>query len=153
MNRPAEPGILSSLWPHAVRLLIGGIFIYAGYVKIRDPFAFAKNVYQYQLLPDLWVNLTASLLPWLEVIAGGALILIPRLRRGASAWITLMLLVFTSAILFSLYRGLDISCGCMSTDPNASKIGWSKVAENTGMLILAMLAYIQAGKHPSLRNS
>jgi uncharacterized membrane protein YphA (DoxX/SURF4 family) len=54
------PPALVTLWPHAVRLLVGGVFIYAGYVKIIDPAGFAKNIYQYQLLPsDLLVNLTA----------------------------------------------------------------------------------------------
>lgn len=153
MNRPGEQSLFQCLWPHAVRLVVGGFFIYAGYVKIIDPFAFAKNVYQYQILPDSLINLVALYLPWLELLCGIALILVPRLRRGASGWIFAMLLVFTIAILFSLFRGLDISCGCLSTNPDAAKIGWSKVAENTGLLALTILAFIQAGRHPSLQRS
>jgi uncharacterized membrane protein YphA (DoxX/SURF4 family) len=146
-----QPSIPAAIWPHAVRLVLGGIFIYAGYVKIADPFAFAKNIYQYQILPDLGVNISALVLPWLELIIGAALILVPRLRRGASAWLFILLVIFTSAILFSLYRGLDISCGCFSTDPGASKIGWKKVTENFGMIILSVVAFVQAGRHPSLK--
>jgi len=151
MNKGSLPGLFSVLWPHAARILLGGIFIYAGYVKIIDPSGFAKNVYQYQLLPDFYVNVSALALPWLEVVAGAALILAPRFRRGAAALIFIMLVVFTAAILFSLYRGLDISCGCMSTDPNAAKIGWKKVAENFGLIILSVVTFIQAGRHPSLK--
>lgn len=151
MNKGLQSGMFAVLWPHAVRLLLGGIFIYAGYVKIIDPFGFAKNIYQYQLVPDIVVNVSAVALPWLEVITGLALILAPRLRRGASAWILLMLVVFTTAVIISLYRGLDISCGCLSTDPNATKIGWKKVAENIGMIILSVVTFIQAGRHPSLK--
>jgi cobalt-zinc-cadmium efflux system protein len=151
MNKDSQPGLFFALWPHAVRILLGGIFIYAGYVKIIDPAGFAKNVYQYQLLPDFYVNVSALFLPWLEVVTGAALILAPRFRRGAAALIFMMLVVFTGAVLISLYRGLDISCGCLSTDPNAAKIGWKKVAENIGLIILSVVAFIQAGRHPSLK--
>lgn len=152
MNRAPESSLFASLWPHAVRLLLGGVFLYAGYVKIIDPPGFAKNIYQYQLLPsDLLVNASALLLPWLEVVCGAALILAPRWRRGASAWLLVMLAVFTGAVVISLFRGLDISCGCMSTDPNAARIGWRKVAENVGLMALAVIAYVQAGRHPSLQ--
>lgn len=125
-------------WPDlvvwALRLILGAIFIYAGYIKIIDPHGFAKNIFQYQLLPDVLVNISALILPWLEVVAGACLIAVPPLRRGAAGWILLMLIVFTTAIIISLARGLDISCGCMSTDPAAAKIGWKKVFENTAML-------------------
>jgi uncharacterized membrane protein YphA (DoxX/SURF4 family) len=146
------PPAITTLWPHAVRLIVGGVFIYAGYVKIIDPAGFAKNIYQYQLLPsDLFVNLSALFLPWLEVVCGAALILAPRLRRGASLWILAMLAVFTTAVIISLARGLDISCGCMSTDPNAAKIGWKKVAENVGLIVLTLIAFVKAGQHPSVK--
>ncbi|HMP91221.1 MAG TPA: MauE/DoxX family redox-associated membrane protein [Kiritimatiellia bacterium] len=151
MKTRFEQGIIDTLWPHGLRLILGIVFIYAGYIKILDPASFAKNVYQYQILPDAWVNITSLILPWLEVVCGLALIIAPRLRRGASAWLFIMLAVFTSAILASIYRGLDISCGCFSTDPNAAKIGWKKVAENTGLLLLSVIAFVQAGKHPSVR--
>jgi uncharacterized membrane protein YphA (DoxX/SURF4 family) len=138
----------SILWPHAARIIVGVVFIYAGWIKIIDTPGFAQSIYQYQLLPDFWVNLSAIILPWLEFTTGIILILLPRLRRGAAAWIGLMLVVFTTAVIISIFRGLDISCGCMSTDPNAAKIGWRKVAENTGLFILTALAYRNAKSEP-----
>lgn len=133
-NAVTQPARWTDVAVWALRLILGAIFIYAGYIKIIDPHGFAKNIYQYQLLPDLLVNISALILPWLEVIAGACLIAVPPLRRGAAGWILLMLIVFTTAIIISLARGLDISCGCMSTDPAAAKIGWKKVLENTAML-------------------
>ncbi len=129
------------LWPHAVRLVVGGIFMYAGAIKIVDVPGFAKNIHNYQMLSDLGVNAAAIFLPWLEVFTGAALILVPRLRRAAALWILLMLAVFTVAVVVALLRGLDISCGCMSTDPASAKIGWKKVAENAGLIILTALAW------------
>lgn len=158
VDRPAAPianapGLLAALAPHAIRLVVGAVFLYAGAIKIADPAAFAKNIYHYQMLPDLAVNLMALMLPWLECVAGAALILAPRLRRGAAGWIVLMLLMFTSAIVISILRGLDISCGCMSTSPDAARIGWKKVAENAGLLALSIYAFIQAGRHPAVRRT
>ncbi len=123
-----------------LRWLLGAVFIYAGWIKIIDPHGFALNIYHYQLLSDRAVNLAALLLPWLEVIAGIALIALPTHRRGAAGWILIMLIIFTGAILISLHRGLDISCGCLSTGPDAARIGWRKVIENTGLIALAILA-------------
>lgn len=136
----------STIIAHVVRLILGAVFIYAGAIKIVDPAGFAKNIFHYQLLPDLWVNISAVFLPWLEVITGVALIFIPRLRRGAAAWIFVMLVVFTTAIVISLARGLDISCGCMSTDPSAAKIGGKKVAENIGLTFLSIWAYLRSSR-------
>lgn len=149
---PPTPTLLQSLWPHAIRLLVGGIFIYAGSVKIADPHGFARSIFNYHLVGDQLVNASALLLPWLEVITGFALILVPRLRRGASAWILAMLAVFTAAVAISLYRGLDISCGCFSTNPDAGGVGWRKVAENIGLMALAVISFMQAGNHPSLKS-
>lgn len=136
----------SMLWPRAAHLIVGGVFIYAGWIKIIDTPGFAKNIYAYQLVPDLLVNLSAIILPWLEFVTGIILIFLPQLRRGAAAWIGLMLVVFTTAVIISIFRGLDISCGCMSTDPAAAKIGWRKVAENAGLLVLTMLSFRKSAK-------
>ncbi|MGA1529649.1 MAG: MauE/DoxX family redox-associated membrane protein [Kiritimatiellia bacterium] len=136
----------SILWPHAAHLIVGVVFIYAGWIKIIDTPGFAKNIYQYQLIQDIWVNLSAIILPWLELVTGIILIFIRPLRRGAAAWIGLMLVVFTTAVIISILRGLDISCGCMSTSPDAAKIGWRKVAENTGLFLLTILSYLRAGR-------
>ncbi|MGA1193262.1 MAG: MauE/DoxX family redox-associated membrane protein [Kiritimatiellia bacterium] len=136
----------SILWPHAAHLIVGVVFIYAGWIKIIDTPGFAKNIYQYQLIQDIWVNLSAIILPWLELVTGIVLIFIRPLRRGAAAWIGLMLVVFTTAVIISILRGLDISCGCMSTSPDAAKIGWRKVAENTGLFLLTILSYLRAGR-------
>lgn len=46
-----------------VRLFLGAVFVYASLDKILHPQAFAEMVYNYQLLPDVLINLTAIILP------------------------------------------------------------------------------------------
>jgi uncharacterized membrane protein YphA (DoxX/SURF4 family) len=100
---------------HALRLLLGTVFLYASYDKILNPDAFAEAVYNYQILPDRLVNLAALVLPWLELFLG--LFLIAGIwLPGATITSTLLLALFISALIFNQIRGLDVHCGCFSTD-------------------------------------
>lgn len=109
----------------AARLIMAGIFIYASIDKIAHPAAFAKDVYNYQILPDALVNLTALVLPWLELVLGLCL-LAGVWMPGAVLSANGLLLVFLAALLFNMARGLDVNCGCFSTGSAASTIstGW-----------------------------
>ncbi|MDH3555163.1 MAG: DoxX family membrane protein, partial [Deltaproteobacteria bacterium] len=49
-----------------LRIVLGWVFIYASLDKIRHPDLFAEAVYNYQLLPEVAVNLVAICLPWVE---------------------------------------------------------------------------------------
>ncbi|MFP4086497.1 MAG: MauE/DoxX family redox-associated membrane protein [Desulfobacteraceae bacterium] len=96
------------------RLILGVIFIYASIDKIAHPAAFAKDIYNYQILPDTLINLTAMGLPSLELILGIFLV-VGLFREGSVSMVTLLLLVFFGAMVFNLARGLDIHCGCFHT--------------------------------------
>jgi len=101
------------------RLILGVIFIYASMDKIAQPAAFAKDIYNYQILPEILINVTAMVLPWLEMILG-IFFLIGLFREG-SAWIATLLLVgFFGAMVFNLARGLDIHCGCFHTSAHGT---------------------------------
>jgi len=96
------------------RLILGAVFIYASIEKIAHPEAFAEAIYNYQILPDALINLTAIILPWLELILGIFLI-IGLFREGSALIVMGLMVVFLSAMVFNLARGLDIHCGCFST--------------------------------------
>lgn len=98
-----------------VRFVLGTIFIVAGIPKILDTASFATVVYNYHLLPDAFVNLFAITLPWLEVIIGIMLITGIWLP-GTVILYNVLMIVFISALIFNISRGLDISCGCFTMD-------------------------------------
>jgi uncharacterized membrane protein YphA (DoxX/SURF4 family) len=102
----------------AARLIMAGIFIYASIDKIAHPAAFAKDVYNYQILPDNMINLTALVLPWLELLLGLCL-LAGVWMPGAVLSVNGLLLAFLAALLFNMARGLDVNCGCFSTGSDA----------------------------------
>jgi len=86
------------------RLILGAIFIYASIDKVLHPEAFAKAVFNYQILPHAFINATAIVLPWLELILGVFLI-VGLFREGSVGLVTLLLLVFLGAMAFNLARG------------------------------------------------
>ena len=94
-----------------VDVIIGGIFIYAGAIKVLDPVQFAIDIDNYKILPwPISVGL-AFYLPWLEILCGLALIL-RRLYLGGLSILTGLVAVFLVATTAAKIRGLDITCGC-----------------------------------------
>lgn len=118
-----------------LRLALGGLFVYAGAVKILDPAGFAKSISHFQILRHDLLNLLAITLPWIEVLAGGLLIG-GVWRRPSALLIAGMLIVFILAIASAMHRGLNIDCGCFGTTAGP-KVGWTKIAENLAMLAAA----------------
>lgn len=103
------------------RLILGGVFAYAGVSKILDPGGLAASIRSYGLgLPEWFVSLSAHGLPYLEVLVG--LYLIAGLFTKTSAWtINILMLVFIAALLQGALRGLQIDCGCFgSTEGSAA---------------------------------
>jgi putative oxidoreductase len=102
--------VKSFLW-RIVGLVVGGIFIYAGVMKIFDPVGFANDIDNYKILPwPLTVRL-AFYLPWLEILCGLAVIL-GLLYRGGLLILTMLISIFIIASVIAKARGLDITCGC-----------------------------------------
>ena len=102
----------------AVRLLLrlglAGIFLYAGALHAWDAPQFVRAIQHYDLLPPDATMLLGVYLPWVEILAGLALLL-RRLPLGALAAMGGMLVVFLGALISAWARGLDISCGCFRT--------------------------------------
>jgi len=121
----------------ACRVLLGVVFLIACVHKILFPGAFALSIFRYQILPDSLINVTAITLPWVELVVAIAIMFAPRFKDAAALLILAMLGVFTAAMVFNIYRGLDISCGCFSAAAEADQLGWDNVIRNLGYMFLA----------------
>ena len=114
-----------------LRLVIGFAFIYAGTQKISNPESFAISISNYKLLPIGIINFLAITLPWLELISG-LLLMLGFLTKENAIIIFTLLNVFTTAVIISMARGLNIECGCFD---NGMKIGLFKLFENLLMIL------------------
>lgn len=107
-----------------LRVAVGGLFIYAGAIKLADPAAFAVDIRHYRILPHLPVVALAVYLPWLEILAG-VCVVSGKQFRGALLLLGAMMVAFTGALISAWVRGLDISCGCFGiANATANYPGW-----------------------------
>ena len=122
-----------------IRVILGGVFVFAGVVKIIDPATFANDIGNYRLLPHEWNNLLAITLPWIEV-AAGLLLIVEIWARASTLVIAVMLTVFLAAIGQAVARGLNISCGCFGT-VEGRKVGLVALAQDVALLAAAVWLY------------
>ena len=124
---------------YMLRLTMAGVFLAAALPKIIDPAGFALAVYRYQALPDFAVNLVAVYLPWLELVVALGLLFHPRWRPAAAIMVVFMMLLFIFAQGQAMARGIDVACGCFSTDPGSKQVGWYGIGLNVVLTMAGML--------------
>ena len=125
------------------RVVLGAVFIYASIDKIVHPEAFAKAIYNYQILPETLINLTAIVLPWLELVMG-VLLVLGVWQHGAVFLANVLLGCFFGALLLNLARGLDIDCGCFSSSQASDSHGsmiWYVFRDSFFMALAVFLGF------------
>ena len=140
-----RPGRAAGLLPFlclACRLAVGGVLLFASLDKIAHPAAFAQAVYNYHLAPLPLLHPFALALPWLEAIAGAAL-MVGIGRRGAGLIAALLTVIFLAAVGSALARGLDISCGCFHTT-GGHHVAASLLWRDAVMLVACLLPLLFA---------
>jgi putative oxidoreductase len=118
-------------------LVIGGLFIVAGLIKVLHPLQFAYDIANYDTVPWAIGVRLAFYLPWLEIIAGVALIL-HRFYAGALTVILGLTLMFIGAIVSARVRGIDISCGCFGHASDNLGFAWH-MALNLAIVVAIIL--------------
>jgi putative oxidoreductase len=136
VSKKSCPCSLAALW--VPRLVVGGLFVYTGITKLQALGNFAKEIRQYELVPENWTNVMAYVLPWMEILAAVVLI-IGLLRREGRLLLVGMLVVFTAAKTIMLAQGKKLEdCGCVPTGSALHFLfdGWVGVGTNVVLLIL-----------------
>src|SRR5262245_4505675 len=84
MNDPVHPdprstGAAASAVALGARLVLGGLFLFAAYAKLKNPLLFAQAIEKFHVVTpgdhDHITKLLAFGIPWVELAAGIALIL------------------------------------------------------------------------------
>jgi uncharacterized membrane protein YphA (DoxX/SURF4 family) len=122
------------------RLVVGGVWLAAGLLKIPDPTENVRAVRAYQLLPESLVPVVGHALPIAEILVG--LCLLAGLLVRANAVLSALLLVaFVIGISSAWARGLSIDCGCFGggggpAENARAKYPW-ELARDFGLLLLS----------------
>ena len=125
--------------PLVVRLVLGGLFLYAGIQKALDLADATRVIHGYAVVPDLLVHPVALGLTLLEIMVG-ALLLLGLSTRFAAGVAVFLSGVFLFALIQAKVRGLDISCGCFGGDGTGQGVSWLDLARTP--LILAASIYL-----------
>jgi uncharacterized membrane protein YphA (DoxX/SURF4 family) len=125
------------------RLILAGIFLYSGYVKIQEPLQFAVAIAGYKLVPESFIFPFATYLPWLEIALGLGILIGWKIRYFSLAAAAL-LLFFIVVLAITIGRGIEANCGCFSLD---ERISPKTIARDSLILIPAL--YLMA--EPRLR--
>jgi hypothetical protein len=128
---------------HLSRLVLGGLFLYAGLVKAGDVTAFARDVANYKILPYSWNYLVAATLPYIEFLAG--LLLVANRRVRPAALVTGGLtVIFMLSLASVVARGLDIDCGCFRAGGHTSAA--EALWRDAGILLLSIVTFRLRGR-------
>ena len=136
------------------RLLVGGVWVYAGLLKLPHPETSVTAVRGYQLLPAGVAETVGHVLPMLEIVVGACLV-VGLLVRFTGAVSALLLVAFLVGIVSVWSRGIAIDCGCFGNggaDPDAfHKYPW-EIARDSGLLALSLLLVWRRRSPVSLDN-
>jgi uncharacterized membrane protein YphA (DoxX/SURF4 family) len=119
------------------RLVVGGVWLWAGLLKVTEPEASVTAVRGYQILSPSLADGVGRVLPMLEVVIGACLLLglLTRLAGGLSAVLQLAFIVGIASVWA---RGISINCGCFGDggpNPDAiSQYPW-EIARDVGLLL------------------
>lgn len=133
------------------RVVLGGAFAYAAFMKIGNVQAFAFAIKGFKILDPVkheqLIISAAYTIPWVEMVAGVLLILGLRTRAAAAA-LGLMLLVFIAGLLHVIFDpSIEADCSCFG-DMNivcSSKVGWCQVIRDLVMLVPAIYLVWRGG--------
>lgn len=142
----------SKLLMTAACWMLGLFFIWAALPKLQAPFAFAKSIWNYDILPGALINISALMMPSFELVAGLGLIFWV-FRRGGGVITGALLMVFIIAVSFNMLRGHEFNCGCTSDKVYLTSIyleGWNDkimlLLRDFGLLVMSALAFLRSSK-------
>ena len=125
------------------RFYLAYVFISACIHKLIDPTSFAIDIATYQMLPLIFINPLAIVLPYVE-LGTGIMLVTGTKARSAALMVCGMMVMFMIALSYALAHDLSISCGCFASNAAAASdpiSGWTMLRD-TGWLLIAVYVVI-----------
>ena len=131
------------------RLLLGGVLLVAGGLKVTKPTESANATAAYKILPTDLAHLVGYALPWVEV-AIGLLLILGIMVRYSAIFSGIIMVIFIAAIASVWARGLLIDCGCFGgggeIDPSLKsqvhRAYFTEITRDLGLALTALYLYL-----------
>lgn len=136
--------MLDPLVASIISVSFGLMFLLAAVHKLTGFGRFRAVLADYEVIPAFVVAVAAAALPLLEIALGLGWLFLPDVRGVAFASV-LLLLLYSSVIVFNLLRGrVHISCGCGfgKAAQGDEALSWGLVIRNAGLLLVALTALL-----------
>ena len=127
------------------RLVLGGVLLAAGGLKVGKPTESANATAAFKILPTELAHLVGYALPWVEV-AVGLLLIVGIMVRYSAVFSGLLMIAFAAAIASVWARGMLIDCGCFGgggqVAPGETKY-LQEILRDVGLTLLAVYLYLR----------
>jgi uncharacterized membrane protein YphA (DoxX/SURF4 family) len=121
-----------------IRVLLGGLLVAAGTLKVGHPAELASNIAGFRLLPADVVGPLALALPYIELLLGAYLIA-GLFTRTIAIIATAQFLLYAAAIGSAVLRHIPVNCGCFGPNDSAAA-DWPHAAFD--LMLAAAAAFI-----------
>ena len=119
-----------------LKLLLAGIYLFAGGSKILNLYLFKATILAYYpFLPELLAILIAIVFPWVEILASLSLVLNWK-TKYSSGFIFLLSIFFSVQIILNYSNILPYGCGCFGFS-GPEKISLFHVTRDFSIMLLA----------------
>jgi methylamine utilization protein MauE len=137
-RRQRWTSLLALRW--TVQMIVGGMLLLSGVTKLNAPSELLTNILAYDLVRGSFATLVTAILPAIEVLVGGCLLVDAR-TSGALLIAALLGLAYSVAQISVLLRELTIPCGCFGPW-DQSFVGAATLVRALCLFILAFAGYI-----------
>ncbi|MGC1379917.1 MAG: MauE/DoxX family redox-associated membrane protein [Candidatus Baltobacteraceae bacterium] len=126
----------------AIRLLLGGLLLVAGALKVGHPADLAANIAAFRLLPSAVAGPLAIGLPYFELLL--AIYLIAGLFTRVVALVAAaQFVIYAGAIASAVVRHIQASCGCFGPR-DAAVADWPHVAFDLALAAASLFVAYRA---------
>jgi len=129
----------------AARLIIGGVFLYSGFLKLTaPPEEFAAAIEAYRIIPPSMAIWAAHAVSWSELYLGMFLVA-GFFTKLCSMALGSMLAVFIFALASTLLRNIKLlDCGCFGS--GGGRTAPFAILEDIVLLLITALAFLYGHK-------
>ncbi len=125
-----------------LRVVLGGVFVYAGTLKLVHLLAFADSIATFQLLPSQLINVVALALPPFEILVG-AMLLFGIFQRQAAFSLLVLTGIFMLFLFQAAVRGLVVDCGCFGTGKPSAGSAWLALGRDVLLAVGCCWVYLR----------